>query len=229
MGKSLRSQPAPALHRPRRRRPAQARSIHPGTPLAAAHRGPPRRRRHRDGRQAVARPARAPGTSMWSALTSVRGGASTVAISCGNTGALMALAMLCLRKAPGRQPAGDRRALAVAEPAAASTSSSTPAPTSAPTATTCSICGDGRLLRPQRPRPEAPARRPAQRRHRGAQGPRASCTTPPTCIAAVAPGQRLRVHRLRRGQRHALGARRRHRLRRLHRQRRAEDRRGHRE
>ena len=38
-------------------------------------------------------------------------------ISCGNTGALMALAMLALRKAPGRRPAGDRRALALAEPA----------------------------------------------------------------------------------------------------------------
>ena len=44
---------------------------------------------------------RAEGSSMWNALTAVRDGASTVAISCGNTGALMALAMLCLRKAPG--------------------------------------------------------------------------------------------------------------------------------
>jgi glycerol-3-phosphate acyltransferase PlsX len=44
---------------------------------------------------------RAEGSSMWNALASVRDGASSVAISCGNTGALMALAMLCLRKAPG--------------------------------------------------------------------------------------------------------------------------------
>ncbi len=41
------------------------------------------------------------GTSMWSALDCVREGRATVAVSCGNTGALMALAMLRLRKAPG--------------------------------------------------------------------------------------------------------------------------------
>jgi glycerol-3-phosphate acyltransferase PlsX len=40
-------------------------------------------------------------TSMWSALESVRTGAATVAVSCGNTGALMALSMLRLRKLPG--------------------------------------------------------------------------------------------------------------------------------
>ncbi len=40
-------------------------------------------------------------TSMWSALESVRSGEATVAVSCGNTGALMALAMLRLRKLPG--------------------------------------------------------------------------------------------------------------------------------
>lgn len=44
---------------------------------------------------------RAQGSSMWSALESVRVGESPVAISCGNTGALMALAMMALRKAPG--------------------------------------------------------------------------------------------------------------------------------
>ncbi|MBP0482967.1 phosphate acyltransferase PlsX [Sagittula salina] len=41
------------------------------------------------------------GTSMWSALESVREGAATVAVSCGNTGALMALSMIRLRKLPG--------------------------------------------------------------------------------------------------------------------------------
>ncbi len=40
-------------------------------------------------------------TSMWSALESVRNGEATVCVSCGNTGALMAMAMLRLRKAPG--------------------------------------------------------------------------------------------------------------------------------
>ncbi|MBT56385.1 MAG: phosphate acyltransferase [Mameliella sp.] len=41
------------------------------------------------------------GTSMWSALESVRAGEATVAVSCGNTGALMALSMIRLRKLPG--------------------------------------------------------------------------------------------------------------------------------
>jgi glycerol-3-phosphate acyltransferase PlsX len=41
------------------------------------------------------------GTSMWSTIESVRNGESTVAISCGNTGALMAVSMVRLRKIPG--------------------------------------------------------------------------------------------------------------------------------
>ncbi|MGI3167703.1 phosphate acyltransferase PlsX [Pseudooceanicola sp. C21-150M6] len=41
------------------------------------------------------------GTSMWSCLESVRDGEATVAVSCGNTGALMALSMIRLRKLPG--------------------------------------------------------------------------------------------------------------------------------
>ncbi len=41
------------------------------------------------------------GTSMWSAIESVRDGDATVCVSCGNTGALMALSMVRLRKVPG--------------------------------------------------------------------------------------------------------------------------------
>lgn len=41
------------------------------------------------------------GTSMWSAIDSVRDGAASVAVSCGNTGALMAVSMLRLRKLKG--------------------------------------------------------------------------------------------------------------------------------
>ncbi|MBY6089454.1 phosphate acyltransferase PlsX [Maritimibacter alkaliphilus] len=41
------------------------------------------------------------GTSMWSTLDAVRNGEATVAVSCGNTGALMALSMVRLRKLPG--------------------------------------------------------------------------------------------------------------------------------
>ncbi|MEM9524241.1 MAG: phosphate acyltransferase, partial [Pseudomonadota bacterium] len=40
-------------------------------------------------------------TSMWSAIESVRAGEAAVAVSCGNTGALMALSMMRLRKLPG--------------------------------------------------------------------------------------------------------------------------------
>lgn len=55
---------------------------------------------------------RAQGTSMWSALEAVKSGESPVVISCGNTGALMALSMFALRKAPGI----DRPAIAVLWP-----------------------------------------------------------------------------------------------------------------
>ncbi|MCB2111386.1 phosphate acyltransferase PlsX [Albidovulum sp.] len=41
------------------------------------------------------------GTSMWSAIESVRAGEATVAVSCGNTGALMALSVIRLRRLPG--------------------------------------------------------------------------------------------------------------------------------
>lgn len=41
------------------------------------------------------------GTSMWSAIESVKSGEAHACVSCGNTGALMALSMLLLRKIPG--------------------------------------------------------------------------------------------------------------------------------
>lgn len=41
------------------------------------------------------------GSSMWSAIETVKRGEASVAVSCGNTGALMALSMLRLRKLPG--------------------------------------------------------------------------------------------------------------------------------
>lgn len=44
---------------------------------------------------------RGKGTSMWSAIDAVRSGDASVCVSCGNTGALMAVSMLRLRKAPG--------------------------------------------------------------------------------------------------------------------------------
>ncbi|MBL9048551.1 MAG: phosphate acyltransferase PlsX [Tabrizicola sp.] len=41
------------------------------------------------------------GTSMWSTIDAVRAGEAAAAVSCGNTGALMAVSMLRLRKLPG--------------------------------------------------------------------------------------------------------------------------------
>jgi phosphate acyltransferase len=41
------------------------------------------------------------GTSMWSCIESVKTGEATVAVSCGNTGALMAVSMIRLRRLPG--------------------------------------------------------------------------------------------------------------------------------
>jgi len=41
------------------------------------------------------------GTSMWQAIDAVKNDEATVAVSCGNTGALMAVSMLRLRKLPG--------------------------------------------------------------------------------------------------------------------------------
>lgn len=41
------------------------------------------------------------GTSMWSTIESLRDGSASVAVSCGNTGALMAVSMIRLRKLPG--------------------------------------------------------------------------------------------------------------------------------
>jgi glycerol-3-phosphate acyltransferase PlsX len=40
-------------------------------------------------------------TSMWSALESVRNGEASVCVSCGNTGALMLMSVIRLRKLPG--------------------------------------------------------------------------------------------------------------------------------
>lgn len=52
------------------------------------------------------------GSSMWGTLQTVENGDATVAVSCGNTGALMAISMLRLRRAPGV----DRPAIAVLWP-----------------------------------------------------------------------------------------------------------------
>ncbi|MEM7295633.1 MAG: phosphate acyltransferase PlsX [Pseudomonadota bacterium] len=59
------------------------------------------------------------GTSMWSAIDTVKTGEAQVCVSCGNTGALMAVSMVRLRKLPGV----NRPAIAVLWPAHSSTGS----------------------------------------------------------------------------------------------------------
>ncbi len=74
---------------------------------------------------------------MWRAIDAVREGRAQAVVSCGNTGALMAVSMLRLRKAEGV----NRPAIAcywpLARGAGVSTSCWTPAPTSAPMRMTC--------------------------------------------------------------------------------------------
>lgn len=89
-----------------------AQAIRPGSPLAART-----LIRHAPGLVAMdEKPSRAlragQDTSMWATLQTLRAGESPVAISCGNTGALMAMSMVALRKAPGV----DRPAIAVLWP-----------------------------------------------------------------------------------------------------------------
>ena len=52
------------------------------------------------------------GTSMWAAVEAVKAGEAEAVVSCGNTGALMAVSMLALRKLPGV----DRPAIAILWP-----------------------------------------------------------------------------------------------------------------
>lgn len=52
------------------------------------------------------------GTSMWAAVEAVKAGEADAVVSCGNTGALMAVSMLALRKLPGV----DRPAIAILWP-----------------------------------------------------------------------------------------------------------------
>jgi len=72
-------------------------------------------------------------TSMWSALESVRSGEATVCVSCGNTGALLLMSVVRLRKLPGILPAPPSACCGHRRTRKASTSCSTAAPTSGPT------------------------------------------------------------------------------------------------
>ena len=65
-------------------------------------------------------------SSMWLAIDAVKKGEADVAVSAGNTGALMAMARFCLRMLPGHRPAGDGGDLADGRAAIRSCSISAP-------------------------------------------------------------------------------------------------------
>ena len=163
-------------------------------------------------------------SSMWLAIDAVKKGEADVAVSAGNTGALMAMARFNLKMIEGIERPAHRGAVADAQ---------------------------GRVDRARRRRLDrrrrsasgqsrrhgqrhgaravrhrAADRRPAQYRRRGGQGARTGARGRPHPARRQFPA--FRLSRLRRGRRHRQGHGRRRGHRRLCRQYRAEDRRGHR-
>ena len=163
-------------------------------------------------------------SSMWLAIDAVKKGEADVAISAGNTGALMAMARFCLRMLPGI----DRPAIAAVWP--------TMRGDSVVLDLGATIGGDAHHLvalavmgsahGERAVRPGAPDRRPAQYRGRGGQGRRGNPRGGRT--AARDEPAATRIYRLRRGRRHRQGRRRRHRHRGFQRQHRPEGGRRHR-
>ena len=165
-------------------------------------------------------------SSMWRAVQAVRDGEADAAVSAGNTGALMAMAKVCLKTMAQIERPGDRRH--VADPARREHRARCRRDHRRRRAASRRHGDHGRGHGAHRLRPRAPDRRPPQRRHRGDQGhrgrqggERGSCAR----SNFAAP----RLSRLRRGGRSRQGHRRRRRDRGLHRQHRAEDRGGHRQ
>ena len=160
-------------------------------------------------------------SSMWLAIDAVKRGEADVAVSAGNTGALMAMAKFHLKTMPGI----DRPAIAAIWPtirgrsivldlgATIGTDPRAPGPAR----------GDGQRHGARLVRGRPAQGRPAQHRRRGGQGPRADPRSgqDPARGAIVAS----RIFRLRRRRRHRQGHRRCGRDRGLHRQHRAQDRR----
>ena len=112
------------------------------------------------------------GTSMWSPSNACKQGEATVAVSCGNTGALMALSHDPPAQAARRQPPGHRLPLAVAQSRRVQRDAGRGRRHQGRCRGPAAICHHGRVLCAQRPEADAPARRPAERRHRRTQGPR---------------------------------------------------------
>ena len=160
-------------------------------------------------------------SSMWLAIDAVKKGEADVAVSAGNTGALMAMARFHLHTMPGI----DRPAIAGVWPTARGDS--------VVLDLGASIGGDahhlvslavmGSAMASVLFDLQAPDRRPAQYRGRGGQGRRGNSQGLRTTARDEPAGARL--YRLRRGRRDRQGRRRRDRVGRLQRQHRAEGRR----
>ena len=113
------------------------------------------------------------GTSMWSAIDArASKGEATVAVSCGNTGALMARVDAPPAQAAGREPPRHRLPVALAQSRRVQRDAGRRAPTSRPMPTTCcNIAMMGASYARNGLGLDAPARRPAECRHRRTQGP----------------------------------------------------------
>ena len=141
-------------------------------------------------------------SSMWLAIDAVKKGEADVAVSAGNTGALVAMARFCLRMLPGI----DRPALAAIWPTARGDS--------VVLDLGATIGGDAHHLVALAVMGSAMASvlfdlrtadgRPAQYRGRGDQGPRGNSRG--RRIAARDEPAAARIYRLRRGRRHRQGA-----------------------
>ncbi len=158
---------------------------------------------------------------MWLAIDAVKKGEADVAVSAGNTGALMAMSRFNLRTMAGIE----RPAIAALWPTLRGESVvlDVGATIGADAAASRRLRGDGqRAWRASLFDVERPDGRAAQYRRRGGQGPRGGARGRPHPARDAAAGTRL--CRLRRGQRHRHGRGRRRRDRRLFRQHRAQDR-----
>ncbi len=150
-------------------------------------------------------------SSMWLAIDAVKKGEADVAVSAGNTGALMAMARFHLHTMPGI----DRPAIAGVWPTTRGDSVvlDLGASIGGDASSSGGAGGDGQRDGERAVRQAAPDRRPAQYRGRGSEGRRGNSRGLRTAARDEPAGTRL--YRLRRGRRHRQGRRRRDRDRRL--------------
>ena len=142
-------------------------------------------------------------SSMWLAIDAVKKGEADVAVSAGNTGALMAMARFHLHTHAGHRPAGDCRRMA---DGARRFRRARPRRQHRRRCASSGVArGHGQRDGERAVRPEASDRRPAQYRGRGGQGRRGNSQGVGTAARDEPAGARL--YRLRRGRRDRQRAR----------------------